>query len=337
MKTNYLLILICLFMTINIFGQKMPISDFYDGHSMTSLGIATNLEQAYLFFDEAVQLQINEKEFSIKTTSGFSNSDTILELLKVDSCKTCFFYDKYILNISKGLSVGNYRNLAKYARKNSDNNYMNQSFYGSLLLLLRNISNSKIQNENISIREKELFQTFLDELILWTVESGGVAIFQVDGYKQSLTNESVIDAAIQQLKDPKYPPYLFEQYMEDNKEKWNPVLIDTTGIPEEYKKDDHYYRCPRQDTLCLKYKKILNRFNIYSLMAKEQGVTPEQALYNEVAKQYYRTGYKKFNFMIDFAIKENDKRLLSAIKEFIKENPDYELAEQQRIFFSGYK
>ena len=86
--------------------------------------------------------------------------------------------------------------------------------------------------------------------------------------------------------------------------------------------------------MCKKYLVIINKFRRYEIKAKEQGITPEEALYISVENDFYYKGFKQFTYLIDYTIEKDDMRLLPAVKEFIKEYPEYELTDKQRVFLT---
>ncbi len=333
MKLKYIIFLLSIFVVTNIFGQKTNLHSYFEGREMTSLFVATNLQEASVGLEKLLETFKNEKEISLQTTSDFSSADTLYEIIKVDTCIACFYYDKYIINISKGLSIETYFRMTEYAKQISfRNHYIDRLLYGSILYELRSLTANHLMRDTNLKKSKEEMNSFLEKLVILSIDNWSIDVFSTDYYCENFISDAVCKAAIKQLKDPKFPSYLLEQYMQDNRHRWDPALIDTTGVLRKYLNIE-FLTCLPSDTICEKY----NKFRYYDSVAKEKGVTPEEALCQSVESEFYYKGFKRFSYLIDYAIYKNDTRLLPSIKEFVRDNPDYKLTDKQKAYFNKKK
>lgn len=327
-RNKFVKLFFLIFVTINIYGQKTYLPPYYikEGREITSLYLATNLKEAYEGLERLSEILKKEKSLSLTSRSYFSSVDTIYEIIYRDTCKTCREDDgRYIINISRGLPIRTYYKIIEYARKMSlRNNYIDIEIYSYILWEIRKIFLDYIDN---SKEIKKEWKKFFEKLIIYTIENGNTDVLSTKYYLENYMTDAVCKAIIKELKNPKHPSYLLEQYMEDNKDMWDPSSIDTTGLPKSYINNPY---APHDI-----YWKRYERFRVYDRIAKEKGITPQEALYQRVARDFYRKGFKNFSYIIDYVIETGDNRLLPAIKEFIRNYPEYELTEKQKEYFNN--
>ncbi len=251
---------------------------------------------------------------------------------------------KYLVNISTGLKNETYIRLIEYLKKITlpKKDFYCYLLYQGFLYGIRRCIISITDSTNLTAERMKEIDNLIEEVLIYFIESGNVDLFEIEFYRERYITDRVCKAAIGQLKDPKYPSYLFEQYMEINKHFWDPAKIDTSGIPKKYKemvKKErlfNYSACNRKDSMYEYCKDCITRlswFMIYDEEGKSMGLTAQEALYKELADRCYYCGYKNFTYMIDYAIENNDNRLLPAIRQFIEEHPDYKLTEKQKVYF----
>lgn len=326
----------CLFTAFYVQGQVTNLSSFYGNDPKTSLGIATSLAETVILLEKASEIMAEEKDYSFSvSTSGFSSSDTILELVRIDYERYHPDQARYVVNLSSGLSISTYRQLIGETRTAVvRGHYIYDGVYGSLLSSLNfDFQMYIIRNESPEGQEQQ-YLDFFKETILLMIENGDVSNFHF--YARHI-NDAMRQAGLEQLKDPKWPPQYVDQYMEDRRDLWDSARIDTIGIPEQYFADRYvlYNRCPHPsvDSLCREYAARIRLFNRYDKIAKEQGITPQEAQYNDIKSSFFRKGYKEIYYMINYALKHNDEVLLPALREFVKAHPDYELNDIQRELY----
>lgn len=335
MKLSYLVLVLIQLIVFNVWGQKMDVGFGQEGKVFSSLNVATSCEEAYKAFDELIPLLRAEKDLTLTVSSSFSNADTLLEILRVDTCAKCWSYNKYEINISAGLDIDTYRNLLQYAEEISEiDHYIDKNFYGNFLFgISAIIHNDKLlRGKNLTASQKNEYRSFMEGLLILKVKSGSTFFFRNKYSQKHFITDKVCAEVIKQLEDPKYPPFLIEQYMADHYHLWDPALIDTTGIPQRYF-DNPRVNCSPDDTLCEKYDKISFKFSVYSDRGKALGITAEEALYKRVSDRYRSKGFKDFSAVIEYAIEFNDQRLLPALQEFVHTYPDYKMTEEQIVFF----
>lgn len=349
MKTKLIVLMLGIGLSVNIHAQKTKLRSWnYNEYKMSSFYIAANLQEAYKGLDKMVKICLEEKHDRIYFTYYFNSKDTIFEIIKIDSS----YYKpldqeplKYLVNISTGLKNETYIKLIEYLKKITmpKKDFYCYSLYMNFVDGIKSCAISMTDSTNLSAARNKEIDELNEKVLIYAIESGSVELFELEFYREKYITDRVCKAAIGQLKDPKYPSYLCEQYMEINKRFWDPAKIDTSGIPKQYKemvKKEwllNFNACSRKDSLYEYCKDCITRlswFMIYDEKGKSMGLTAQEALYKELADRCYYCRYKNFTYMIDYAIDNNDNRLLPAIKKFIEEHPDYKLTEKQKTYFS---
>lgn len=286
----------CLFTVFCAHGQVTNLGSGLDTGTKTSLGLTTNISEAVKLLEKVAELMVEEKSESLTITSGFSSSDTILELVRIDYERYHPDQARYVVNLSKGLSISTYRQLIGETRTAVvRGHYIYDGVYGSLLSSLNfDFQMYIIRNESPEGQEQQ-YLDFFKETIHLMIENGDVSNFHF--YARHI-NDTMRQAGLEQLKDPRRPPQYVEQYMEDRRNLWDPARIDTAGIPGQYFADRYvlYNRCPHPgvDSLCMEYAARIRLFNRYDKIAKEQGITPQEAQYNDIKSFFSEKDIRRF-------------------------------------------
>lgn len=333
-KLIFLLPIYFLFLNCS-FGQKTKLWSGYESGDKTSLGIATSMREAVSLLEKVAELMVDEKEFSFGISRGFSSTDTILELVRIDYEKYHPYQERYVVNLSTGLSISTYHELLNQTQNEvKRGHYIFDGVFDYLRLSVNNIFELHVMRNDAPKGQEQEYYDFFKKVILLSIKNGNIMLFET--YSKYINN-AMLQAGLEQLKDPKWPPQYIEQYMEDKRDEWNPARIDTTGIPQKYFADKYikYNACPPSsvDSLCWDYVNRIRLFQIFEQIGEEQGITPQEALYNEVKNRFYYQGYKEFHYMISYAIKHEDELLLDALREFVKKHPDYEVPQKWRQFY----
>jgi hypothetical protein len=333
-KLVFVLPVLFLFSNLS-FGQLTRLGGGYDTGDKTSLGIATSVEEAVALLEKVADLMVDEKEYSFGLSRGFSSSDTLLELVRIDYERYHPEHTRYVANLSKGLTACTYSQLMHSAQaKLERGHYIYDRVYGNLLPAIGWLGEFFIRAGKIPIGQEQEYLELYDESILLRIKNGQLLMFDI---LANYINDAMRQAGLEQLQDPKWPSQYIEQYMEDKRDEWNPARVDTTGIPRKYFAERYIKHnvCPRRsvDSLCWDYVNRIRFFQIYEKIGEEQGITPQEALYNQVKNDFYFQGYKDFYYMISYALKHEDELLLVALREFVKNHPDYEVPKQSRDFF----
>lgn len=329
---------------------RLSSSPFYRDYVMRTLEISVDLKQTYKLIDTILEKVYENRNsgFSYTVEAEYNMHDTIIEFVKVDTCFNCRYEIEwerpflYYVGLNKNLDRKTYLKIFKYAEKKykEKKHYVYREFYRYLIYSLQSEYYTLIANKFISEEEIKKIFPFFNELNMMIIKDGEVDLFMEKYFKENFVTDEVIKEVINQFKEPKFPEYYLKQYMEDIKYKWDPKLIDTTGIPEKYKvRYEEFEGCNERDTLCYNCRYIIRMFWYYHDLAKKWGITPQEALYRSYAELNTfggYNGYKKFTYVIDYAIEKNDNRLLPVIKEFIRKHPDYPLTESQKEYFEKH-
>lgn len=320
-------------------AQKTSTSNFTNDLNMSSVGLATDLQEAFMLID-SVQVMLMDN-YSIELycrLNGFSSKDTIMELIQINSDNSYYKNGGLLLNISSGLLIDQYSKLLDYtAQMVTDTIYRTRwvydEFTGALIDLYGRFVNIDYYPEDNS---KEIL-SFYRKICICRIRLGDYQCFGSKAFREKCLDSEICEIIEKELIDNYlYSKHFEKEFLVNMSIKYDPVKYDTTGVPQRIKDGVTYSpwnKCSAEDQY---YEGQWARFTSLNKIAIENNITLEQAFYQqEMVGKFGLVGYKGFSSMIYSLAMNNDNRLYEQIKKFLKEHTDYKIENKEVRRFYG--
>lgn len=317
MKIKNIIILAALSLTIPAQSQP-PVQ-----HKL----IATTENEMYSIYEQLLDSAIALKRPLISYYFGsIENSDTLMKIEQY-----CYWYrgfpeqyicekERYDVFISALMPVEFYERFLNFLiQLGKKDNIFNKYYSVYPLYRIKDILINRYEYGKLSMTKSLKVLKLIEDATLRLILDAHDYRF-LYGNNKYIT-ENIRSALVNVIEHPFYPESYLDFYL---KEVVDTMVLDTTGIPIEIKKEREKWK-GLYVSGNLDYDLRLARFDTYKMIGDELGLSPGQAYLEEKKKAFREKGYLDINVIADYAYKTQDTLLIKHLKEFKKKHPDYPL------------